>query len=770
MNEVLDNIVISLCKFTTLTNSREIPYLFVPQFGGNLKALMATKTIFILAHRHGDILHDGWKNVLECLLWLFKCQLLPNPLMEVEDFVDNTGRVKLLQDDAAANVAKVESGFLNSFVSWMSGPEAGGSSYQRPRTPEEEESAEKAVQCIKECQTELLITESKFLQVDSLRQLVRHIISCSNLDQLSRQVNQSIKENQSSSSTDHNNSRTTSPPINNNLELSDAGDDDTAKIDEAMVAFYLELLVRITIQNKSRVQDIWSLIMDHIKQLVNVASDQILHVMEENNNNAFLLERTVNGLLRMVVRLAKKEDFPSTVVQQSLSILLDLNKIPQALSYVARHVSFGLHELLLNNAANIHKSEDWSIIFSLMEIIGAGVDNTKTEPTTKDSAEDDPGNEVAVSSTESGSRNASPGSVPVRERSGSIGSSSGGWIVLDKATTGVGFDPMINLQSPKDLINYDHLVQGGKQIVIHDSLAFLKCCESLAFLIRDVAHITPHNFKQCVLTLRVFVEASFSGRVVMKPLTAESATGGSSSNTIDNHNKPALEKNISKSAMKRTPFKTSGGPPSAIRKVRSAPHKNITSVSTPTGSDYEGGDADSDNDDLSSEFHHLALQLLDLLHTLHIRAAEIHKSWEAEEDLEKDDQEDQEAEPQPQQVLDPGCISKLWSLAWCPLLQGMALLCCDRRSHIRTSALTTLQRALLFHDLQALSCLEWEAAFSHVLFPTMNQLLIPSQPGERNAMEEIRTRAATFLGKVFLQHLTPLTTLPTFTVSDFVYN
>ena len=747
MNEVLDNIVISLCKFTTLTNSREIPYLFVPQFGGNLKALMATKTIFILAHRHGDILHDGWKNVLECLLWLFKCQLLPNPLMEVEDFVDNTGRVKLLQDDAASNVAKVESGFLNSFVSWMSGPEAGGSSYQRPRTPEEEELAEKAGQCIKECQTELLITESKFLQVDSLRQLVRHLICGSNLDQLARQVNQSIK--------DQSDNRTS--PVNN-LELSDAGDDDDTSKDEAMVAFYLELLVRITIQNKSRVQDIWTLIMDHIKQLVNVASDQILHVLDENNNNAFLLERTVNGLLRMVVRLAKKEDFPSTVVQQSLSILLDLNKIPQALSYVARHISFGLHELLLNNAANIHKSEDWSIIFSLMEIIGAGVAASTTNEPTKDTAEDDPGNE-AVSSTESGigSRNASPGSVPVRERSGSIGSSSGGWIVLDKTTTtsgGSGVEPIP--QSQKDLINHDHLVQGGKQIVIHDSLAFLKCCESLAFLIRDVAHITPHNFKQCVLTLRVFVEASFSGRVVTKPSTESSA---GSSNNIDS-TKIALEKNISKSAMKRTPFKTSGGPPSAIRKVRSAPHnvRTTTSVSTPTGSDYEG-DADSDNDDLSSEFHHLALQLLDLLHTLHIRAAEIHKSW-AEEDLEAD----QEAEQQQQQV-DPGSISKLWSLAWCPLLQGMAILCCDRRSHIRTSALTTLQRALLFHDLQALSCIEWEAAFSHVLFPMMNQLLIPSQPGERTAMEEIRTRAATLLGKVFLQHLTPLTTLPTFTVS-----
>ena len=109
---------------------------------------------------------------------------------------------------------------------------------------------------------------------------------------------------------------------------------------------------------------------------------------------------------------------------------------------------------------------------------------------------------------------------------------------------------------------------------------------------------------------------------------------------------------------------------------------------------------------------------------------------------------------------------RLWSDAWCPLLQGMARLCCDRRSHIRTSALTSLQRALLFHDLQTLSSSEWEAAFTHVLFPMLDQLLIPSQPGERTAMEETRTRAATLLGKVYLQHLTPLTTLQTFTVSS----
>ena len=77
--------------------------------------------------------------------------------------------------------------------------------------------------------------------------------------------------------------------------------------------------------------------------------------------------------------------------------------------------------------------------------------------------------------------------------------------------------------------------------------------------------------------------------------------------------------------------------------------------------------------------------------------------------------------------------------------------------------MTTLQRSLLFHDLQTLSSSEWEAAFTSVLFPMLSHLLVKSKPGERTAMEETRTRAATLLGKVFLQHLTPLATLQTFT-------
>lgn len=113
------------------------------------------------------------------------------------------------------------------------------------------------------------------------------------------------------------------------------------------------------------------------------------------------------------------------------------------------------------------------------------------------------------------SRTASPGhsgKSEIRERSGSIGSSSGGWIVLEKNESSGGIEAA-EKPSNNQLINFDpnSLLQ-SKAICLHDSLAFLKCCESLAFLIRDVAHITPHNFSQCVHALRIFVEASFSAR------------------------------------------------------------------------------------------------------------------------------------------------------------------------------------------------------------------------------------------------------------------
>lgn len=58
--------------------------------------------VFSLAHRHGDILGEGWKNLLDCMLQLFRAKLLPKNMIEVQDFVNPKGTVSLIQEEPTA--------------------------------------------------------------------------------------------------------------------------------------------------------------------------------------------------------------------------------------------------------------------------------------------------------------------------------------------------------------------------------------------------------------------------------------------------------------------------------------------------------------------------------------------------------------------------------------------------------------------------------------------------------------------------------------------
>lgn len=138
--------------------------------------------------------------------------------------------------------------------------------------------------------------------------------------------------------------------------------------------------------------------------------------------------------------------------------------------------------------------------------------------------------------------------------------------------------------------------------------------------------------------------------------------------------------------------------------------------------------------------------------TLHTKAASIFTLWS----------EEQRRISQQTDLVD-SVVSNLWSKCWCPILQGIARLSCDANGEVRMHALQYLQRALLVHELQTLSAMEWEACFNKVLFPLLAKLLENIDPRNVNRMEETRMRASTLLCKVFLQHLTTLARLSTFT-------
>uniref|UniRef100_A0ABI7XA62 SEC7 domain-containing protein n=1 Tax=Felis catus TaxID=9685 RepID=A0ABI7XA62_FELCA len=684
LSDVFDNLIISLCKFTALSSEsiENLPSVF----GSNPKAHIAAKTVFHLAHRHGDILREGWKNIMEAMLQLFRAQLLPKAMVEVEDFVDPNGKISLQREETPSN--RGESTVL-SFVSWLTLSGTEQSSVRGPST-ENQEAKRAALDCIKQCDPEKMITESKFLQLESLQELMKALVSVT---------------------------------------------PDEETYDEEDAAFCLEMLLRIVLENRDRVGCVWQTVRDHL-----------YHLCVQAQDFCFLVERAVVGLLRLAIRLLRREEISGQVLL-SLRILLLMK--PSVLSRVSHQVAYGLHELLKTNAANIHSGDDWATLFTLLECIGSGVKPPAALQATARADAPDAGaqsdselpsyhqNDVSLdrgytSDSEVYADHCRPGKIHRSATDADVVNS--GWLVvgkddIDNSKPGPGPSRL----GPSPLVNQYSLTV-GLDLGPHDTKSLLKCVESLSFIVRDAAHITPDNFELCVKTLRIFVEASLNGGCKSQEKRGKSHKYDSKGNR----------------------FKKKSKEGSVLRRPR-------TSSQHAT----RGGHSDDDEDEgVPASYHTVSLQvsqdLLDLMHTLHTRAASIYSSWAEEQRHLETGGRKIEADSR-----------TLWAHCWCPLLQGIACLCCDARRQVRMQALTYLQRALLVHDLQKLDALEWESCFNKVLFPLLTKLLENISPADVGGMEETRMRASTLLSKVFLQHLSPLLSLSTFaalwlTILDFM--
>ncbi|ODN01253.1 Golgi-specific brefeldin A-resistance guanine nucleotide exchange factor 1 [Orchesella cincta] len=686
MSDVFDNLVISLCKFTTLLSGN-------CELGSSMKAQSACRSVFQLVHRHGGILREGWHNFIDCLIALFKSQSLPKILTESEDFTEPSGRCSLIRGSQIAT-PRVETGLLSSIYSYIA-MSSSDSSLGNKSTVDEEETKKKTANLIRECQPELLLSESKFLPLDSLNELVKNLIYTSPVPESSRRKD----------------------------------------YDEDSVVFVLEVLIKISIQNRDRVMVFWDPLREHLFSMIYASA---------SCDMPYLLERATVGLLRLALRLMRKEDLCG-IVLQSLKILLYLR--PSYVMQLSQQMSFGLHEILKTTAANIHTTEEWTIIFALLEYVGAGrvpsgnafnqppvnpqmlISSSGSDPNLaamdnkppglQHSLSQDPISSVANSqigySSGSDRGYTSDSELEIRSQNSSETrlssvSPAQSWILLthnteDGNSPAAGTNPTTSpTRSPK-AIQHERLQQ--QLNFTPDPKALLKSCETLSFLVRDAAHITPDNFTLCVGAIRSFVEAC-SVRLYG---TQKGGTGSGAPNR----------------KLKRG--KRFHSPEHSIPKSKSFPASTNTSA---YDADYE---SDPEADQIAAS-HQCSIQLLDLLHTLHTRASQIFQWWQKENQT--------------------TTTESLWTLGWKPLLQTIGLLCCDTRKQVRTTALTYLQRALLVHDLQQLAPSEWCSCFNEVLFPLMTRLLEPINPMDPQGMEETRMRAATLLCKVFLQHLTPL--------------
>ncbi|KAF5479489.1 hypothetical protein F2P56_000303 [Juglans regia] len=320
LDDVLDDLVVSLCKFTTLLTPLSIEEAIV-SFGDNSKARMATTAVFTIANRYGDYIHSGWKNILDCVLSLYNLGLLPANLAsdaEYEtDAPSDPDRAKPATTLSASHMpslapSRKSSGLMGRFSQLLS------FDMEEPRSqPTEEQLAaqQHTRETIQKCHIDSIFTESKFLQAESLLQLVKALILAAGR---LRKVTGSIE------------------------------DEDTA-------VFSLELLITITLNNRDRIMLIWQGVYEHISDIV---QSTILPCT--------LVEKAVFGLLKICQRLLPYKENLTDELLRSLQLVLKLDA--RVADAYCEHITQEVLRLVKSNATHIRSHLGWRTIISLLSI------------------------------------------------------------------------------------------------------------------------------------------------------------------------------------------------------------------------------------------------------------------------------------------------------------------------------------------------------------------------------------------------------------------
>ncbi|KAF4363490.1 hypothetical protein G4B88_016194 [Cannabis sativa] len=321
LEDVLDDLVVSLCKFTTLLNpsSFEEPML---EFGDDTKARMATATVFTIANSYGDYIRTGWRNILDCILKLHNLGLLPARVAsdandELELSADR-GHNKPITNSLSSghmppvNLPKRPSGLMGRFSQFLS------LDTEEPKSqPTEEQLAahQRTLQTIQKFHIDSIFSESKFLQAESLLQLAQALILAAGRLQ------------KGSSSPE----------------------------DEDGAVFCLELLIAITLTNRDRIVLLWQGVYDHISNIV-----------QSTVMPCALVEKAVFGLFRICQRLLPYKENLADELLRSLQLVLKLDA--RVADAYCEQITQEVGRLVKANASHIRSQLGWRTITSLLSI------------------------------------------------------------------------------------------------------------------------------------------------------------------------------------------------------------------------------------------------------------------------------------------------------------------------------------------------------------------------------------------------------------------
>ena len=309
LSTVSDNLIIQLCNFTALLDSKKTrtlpPRKRLVRFGFDPKAHLAAACLFRLVSRHGAILRESWRHVVRCILSLNEMELLGN-LVDGEPF---EGRKKV------AVKPKINNGQSSGLLSFIPGWWGGGSEpVEEEVDPEELEAESRAKQAISQCPIRAVIEGTGKLQSDSLVYLIKALIIDSS----------------------------TGPNPGNMTAAS-----------EADASFCLELLTKIVLLNSERINFVWVLVADHFANIVQMAKSP-----------SEFVEKAIVCLLLLCVTLAPRKEI-SVHVFHTLELFLKLE--PAVATAMAESTIIAITRLLQSPEECIQTPSAWTVTLGIVE-------------------------------------------------------------------------------------------------------------------------------------------------------------------------------------------------------------------------------------------------------------------------------------------------------------------------------------------------------------------------------------------------------------------
>ncbi|KAJ3153537.1 GDP/GTP exchange factor for ARF [Geranomyces variabilis] len=366
ISDMFDNIVVSLAKMTgLLTESRQLPPecatieekrtrsdAFVDPWcadiGRNYRGQVAAVLLFSLVDEYGTALMKGWRWVVACVRNMFLHGLLPDDLMQANDFVRGAIIIPRVPDIASlsgnanrAPAQKREAGLFSTFANFLSiSSNSAGDWTDYDATPEELSSQRKALACGAACKISLLLSDTRFLEERTLLFLIDSLMQASFAHD------------------DRGPTQFESPKLSKNTEeeslLLETAQPSPVPIKyDASAVFLFELIIGIAIHNRDRIASVWPKILSHIQGIVSNAAPQ----------NTILLERAIVNLFWLIIRVGHKDD----MLVKLIDALGLLGALPQDLfNSIALQLMAGVTATLKSDPSLVTRIKKWDGVLALL--------------------------------------------------------------------------------------------------------------------------------------------------------------------------------------------------------------------------------------------------------------------------------------------------------------------------------------------------------------------------------------------------------------------